>query len=250
MYERFSDAARVAVAQSEVTAFVRGLTHIEPEDVVVALAMHAGIAGNVLRAVAADPEALSRAIDARHGRDDLAGPRARPLPLSPRATQAFALAAREADNMSVGYIGTEHLLIGLLREPSGRASTALMDIRRDPGQIRERILDLVSTPGFVSPEARGVPERVAEPVVAAVASAEPVIVLASDAVPHSIIVVESRSVADSPPVRTDADADATAVLDDQPISRLVNEVAALRHEIALLRSELVGVERRGDRTVA
>ena len=250
MYERFSDAARVAVAQSEVTAFERGLTHVEPEDVMVALAMHAGIAGNVLRAVAADPEVLSRAVDARHGRDDLAGPRARPLPLSPRATQAFALAAREADNMGVDYIGTEHLLIGLLREPSGRASTALMDIRRDPGQIRERILDLVSTPGFVSPEARGTSEGVAASVIATVAPSVPVIVLASDSSPQSSIVVESPPNGEPFAVPPHTPPSVTSALDDQPISRLVEEVAALRHEIALLRAELLVVERRGDRTVA
>ena len=250
MYERFSDAARVAVAQSEVTAFERGLTHVEPEDVMVALAMHAGIAGNVLRAVAADPEVLSRAVDARHGRDDLAGRRARPLPLSPRATQAFALAAREADNMGVDYIGTEHLLIGLLREPSGRASTALMDIRRDPGQIRERILDLVSTPGFVSPEVRGMSEGVAASVIATVAPSVPVIVLVSDSSPQSSIVVESPPNGEPFAVPPHTPPSVASALDDQPISRLVDEVAALRHEIALLRAELLVVERRGDRTVA
>ena len=250
MYERFSDAARVAVAQSEVTAFERGLTHVEPEDVMVALAMHAGIAGNVLRAVAADPEVLSRAVDARHGRDDLAVPRARPLPLSPRATQAFALAAREADNMGVDYIGTEHLLIGLLREPSGRASTALMDIRRDPGQIRERILDLVSTPGFVSPEVRGMSEGVAASVIATVAPSVPVIVLVSDSSPQSSIVVESPPNGEPFAVPPHTPPSVASALDDQPISRLVDEVAALRHEIALLRAELLVVERRGDRTVA
>ena len=60
---------------------------------------------------------------------------------------------REANGFLQDYVGTEHLLLGLLREPTGRATALLLAIRRDPDMVRERLLDLVSSPGFISPEA-------------------------------------------------------------------------------------------------
>lgn len=164
MYDRFSDSARHVVALAEVTAFARGVAQVEPEDVLIALAHHHGVAGSVLRAVAADDTLLREGLLQHEPPVPPPADRARPIPLSHVTMQAFALAVREADGFRVPLVGTEHLLLGVLREPTGRATALLVAVRRDPGMIRERILDLVSSPGFVSPEQpSGAPEPVSEP---------------------------------------------------------------------------------------
>jgi Clp amino terminal domain, pathogenicity island component len=212
MYDRFSETARSVVARAEVEAFTRGCAVVEPSDVLIALSGYSGVAGSVLRAVAADVELLRSVIAPAAPAAEGAPMRSRPLPLSARSADAFSIASREADGLGAGYVGTEHLLLGLLREPSGRVTDLLLEIRRDPGLVRERILDLVSSHGFVSPEA---------PVFARVPVVGPPV-----APPG--IVGEDRELLE-------------AVLD---------EVAQLRAEIALLRAELAGIDERADRNIA
>ena len=215
MYDRFSDAARAAVARAEAEAYARGTHHVEPEDMVVALSASSGVAGSVLRAVAAEPALLREGVTALTGPLDVDPHRARPLPLAPATASAFTIAAREADGLRVAFIGTEHLLLGLLREPAGRTTALLLAVRRDPGLIRERILDLVSSPGFVSPEA---PVAAAAIVPAVVAAPEPTMTLGA--------------------------------YDRDLLETLLDEVARLRAEIALLRAEITGLESREDRNIA
>ena len=212
MYDRFSDAARAAVARAEAEAFARGIHQVEPEDLVVALAGHSGVAGSVLRAVAADPALLREAVAATSAPVVVDPTRVRPLPLAETTATAFTIAVREADGFRQGYVGTEHLLLGLLREPTGRATALLLAIRRDPGMVRERILDLVSSPGFISPEA-----PVAE-------------------VPMAIV----------PDVDVSEHHVRLASGDRDLIENLLDEVVKLRDEIAQLRAEVArGVVRDG-----
>jgi ATP-dependent Clp protease ATP-binding subunit ClpC len=212
MYDRFSETARSVVARAEVEAFNRRSTVVEPSDVLVALSGYSGVAGSVLRAVAADVDLLRGAVAPLPPTEDGSPVPGRPLALSASCADAFTIASREADGLGTGYVGTEHLLLGLLREPSGRVTSLLLSIRRDPGLIRERILDLVSSHGFVSPEA---PVFAREPVV-------------------------------RPPVAP------TGVLgeDRELLEMVLDEVAQLRAEIAMLRADLAGIDARADRNIA
>lgn len=158
VYDRFTDAARAVVARAEAEAYARGAVQVEPEDVVVALAAYEGVAGNVLRAVAADVAVLRVGVETTFAPSMPDPDRPRPLPLSHASAAAFSIAGREADGLRLEHVGTEHLLLGLLREPGGRAGALLVAVRRDPGMVRERILDLVSSPGFRSPEVPLAPE--------------------------------------------------------------------------------------------
>lgn len=212
VYDRFSDAARAAVARAEAEAYARGIHQVEPEDLVVALAGHSGVAGSVLRAVAADPALLREGVAATSVPVAVDPARVRPLPLAESTATAFTIAVREADGFRQGYVGTEHLLLGLLREPTGRATALLLAIRRDPGMVRERILDLVSSPGFISPEA---------PVVE---------------VPIAIV----------PDVDVPDHRSRLAGVDRVLIENLLEEVVKLRAEIGRLRAEVaLGVVRDG-----
>ena len=225
MYERFSDSARTVVSLAEAEAFARGATQVEPEDLLVALAQHPGVAGSVLRAVAVDPVLVRDAVAAAVAAalpggptapaagqgTPAAAPRTRPLPLSEVTMTAFGLAVRESEGFKVPYVATEHLLLGLLREPTGRVADLLLSLRRDPGTIRERLFDLVATPGFVSPEQPLPPSAAAE------------VAAALDAVPAA---------APSPGNGGFGDADRELLL------ALVAQVRRLRGEVAALRAEL------------
>lgn len=224
MYDRFSDAARTVVAAAEREAFARGANEVEPEDVLVVLAGFDGVAGSVLRAVAADAALLREAVLQRdaHTTVELAPERSRPLVLSAATAASFTIAIREADGLRLPFVATEHLLIGLLREPAGRTTRLLLAVRRDPGLVRERLLDLLSSPGFVSPEA----PRAAPPLVAPI-----------------------TNVAD-PTDEPVAGGQLFGEFDRELLETVLDEVSRLRAEIAMLRAELAGFDSQDDRNIA
>jgi ATP-dependent Clp protease ATP-binding subunit ClpA len=224
MYERLSDSARTVVSLAEAEAFARGATQVEPEDLLVALAQHPGVAGSVLRAVAVDPALVRDAVAAAVAAAVPGGPtapaagqgsppapaRTRPLPLSEVTMTAFGLAVRESEGFKVPYVATEHLLLGLLREPTGRVADLLLSLRRDPGTIRERLFDLVATPGFVSPEQPLPPSAAAEAAAAL----------------------------DAPPAVAPSLGGGFGEADRELLLALVAEVRRLQGEVAALRAEL------------
>lgn len=226
VYDRFTAAARAVVARAEAEAYARGAVQVEPEDVVVALAAYEGVAGNVLRAIAADVAVLRAGVETMYAPSMPDPDRPRPLPLSHASAAAFSIAGREADGLRLEHVGTEHLLLGLLREPGGRAGALFLAVRRDPGMVRERILDLVSSPGFASPE---------------VAARGP------DAGP-------SRDGATAAGHGVTAPADPSAGPDQEQVvralvieaGRLRDELGELRSELAVLRDRLERVERRDE----
>ena len=219
MYDRFSEAARATVARAEAEAFARGVHQVEPEDVVVALAGYAGVAGSVLRAVAAEPALLREGIRLTAAPVDADPGRVRPLPLATTTAAAFSIAAREADGFRQSYIGTEHLLLGLLREPTGRVTALLVAVRRDPGMVRERVLDLVSSPGFVSPEAPAPDTVMVLPAAAATQHPGPALGEVAPSAPDESLASADRELREE----------------------LLDEMAQLRAEIALLRSDIASL---------
>ena len=68
------------------------------------------------------------------------------LPVAPRAKKATEYAIEEARGLNHNFVGTEHLLLGLLRVPEGVAARALTDLGLKVDQIREEILRLVGPP--------------------------------------------------------------------------------------------------------
>lgn len=74
------------------------------------------------------------------------------LAYAPEAHVALETALRESLGLRQHHVGTEHLLLGLLRNNDSRGVRVLRHLRVDPDSVRERVLDLLATPGFVSPE--------------------------------------------------------------------------------------------------
>lgn len=124
MFERFTDRARHAVAQAQLEA--RGLNHdhIATEHILLGL-IHddTNAAVQILELLNVDPIEARRQVEEiiGGGRQALSGH----IPFTPRAKKALDLASRESLHIGHNYIGTEHLLLGLIREGDGVAAQVL-----------------------------------------------------------------------------------------------------------------------------
>ena len=67
------------------------------------------------------------------------------IPFTPRAKKALELAAEEARSLGHNYIGTEHLLLGLIREGEGIASQVLLNLRMDLNSVRNEVMELLGS---------------------------------------------------------------------------------------------------------
>ncbi|MDD5043987.1 MAG: ATP-dependent Clp protease ATP-binding subunit [Candidatus Omnitrophica bacterium] len=78
------------------------------------------------------------------------------IPFTPRAKKALELAAEEARSLGHNYIGTEHLLLGLIREGEGVASQVLLNLGLDLNGVRNEVMNLLGSalPGFDQPQAK------------------------------------------------------------------------------------------------
>ena len=146
MFERFTERARqvVVLAQDEA----RHLRHnyIGTEHLLLGLLREEeGIAARVLRQLGV-PEEEVRAQVARivgHGDEVTTGQ----IPFTPRAKKILELSLREALSLRHNYIGTEHILLGLVRENQGVAARILLDFDADPETIRNALMGMLSAPG-------------------------------------------------------------------------------------------------------
>ena len=80
------------------------------------------------------------------------------IPYTPRVKKVLALAAKEAKALNHSYIGTEHILLGLLREGEGVAARVLKSLEVDPARTRNEILKELD-PNFTPPESEASPRR-------------------------------------------------------------------------------------------
>jgi ATP-dependent Clp protease ATP-binding subunit ClpA len=142
MFERFTDKARrvVVLAQEEA----RGLNHnyIGTEHLLLGLLEPGGIAAQALTRFGMTPAGTRDEVAARVGRGS-EPPRGR-IPFTPRAKKTLELALREALSLSHNYIGTEHILLGLIREGDGVAAQILTEhAGGDLTAVRQAVIDLL-----------------------------------------------------------------------------------------------------------
>jgi ATP-dependent Clp protease ATP-binding subunit ClpC len=142
MFERFTDQARrvVVLAQEEA----RRLNHsqIGTEHLLLGLLREpASVATEVLVSLGVSVEEVRVGVEESIGRGQTA-PRGDML-FTPRAKRALELSLREAEQLGHHDVGTEHLLLGLLREGDGVAAQVLVGLGADHGRVRERVLALV-----------------------------------------------------------------------------------------------------------
>jgi ATP-dependent Clp protease ATP-binding subunit ClpC len=147
VFERFTERAKqvVVLAQDEARALKHN--YIGTEHILLGLLREEeGLAARVLESLDVTVEEV-RAQVAR-----IIGPGDEPIvsgqiPFTPRAKKVLELSLREALSLKHNYIGTEHILLGLVRENEGVAARILLDFDADAEKIRNEIMRVLSGPG-------------------------------------------------------------------------------------------------------
>jgi ATP-dependent Clp protease ATP-binding subunit ClpC len=148
VFERFTDRARRAVVLSQEEARLANSDSIGTEHVLLGLLRAEDITQQLLADLGMDVDTMRAVIAARSGPGNGPGPEDH-IPFTPEAKKGLELSLREALDIGEKFIGTEHLLLGLLREGQGLAAQLLrergaeidavrQEIRRTPTEVRRR----------------------------------------------------------------------------------------------------------------
>jgi ATP-dependent Clp protease ATP-binding subunit ClpC len=143
MFERFTERARqvVVLAQDEARALRHN--YIGTEHLLLGLLREEGIAARVLGELGVSVDEVRAQVGRIVGQGDEEVDTGQ-IPFTPRAKKVLELALREARALGHQYIGTEHVLLGLVRENSGVAARILLDFGADAETIRNEIIRLLS----------------------------------------------------------------------------------------------------------
>jgi ATP-dependent Clp protease ATP-binding subunit ClpC len=137
---RFTPRAQQALALARKEADRFHHNYVGPEHLLLGLInLGQGVATSVLQKAGLDLETVRNAVEKQVG----TGPAAKPtgnIPYTPHVKQILALAQQEAQALNHSYVGTEHLLLGLLREDEGVAARVLKDLNVDPARCGIEIL--------------------------------------------------------------------------------------------------------------
>ena len=150
MFERFTDRARRVVVLAQEEAKMLNHNYIGTEHILLGLIHEGeGVAAKAL-------ESLNISLDAvREQVQDIIGQgQQQPtghIPFTPRAKKVLELSLREALQLGHNYIGTEHILLGLIREGEGVAAQVLVKLGADLNRVRQQVIQLLS--GYQGKEA-------------------------------------------------------------------------------------------------
>jgi ATP-dependent Clp protease ATP-binding subunit ClpC len=146
LFERFTERARqvVVLAQDEARALKHN--YIGTEHILLGLLREEeGLAARVLESLDITVEEVRAQVARIVGQGDEVT--SGQIPFTPRAKKVLELALREALSLGHNYIGTEHILLGLVRENEGVAARILLDFDADAEKIRNEIIRMLSGPG-------------------------------------------------------------------------------------------------------
>jgi ATP-dependent Clp protease ATP-binding subunit ClpA len=150
MFERFTQRARRVLVLAQEEARLLGHPFIGTEHVLLGLIQEAdGVAALALQSLDISLEAVREKVIEAIGKAG-APPGGSP-PFTPRAKKVLEYSLREAQQLGHNYIGTEHILLGLVREGEGVAAAVLVSLGADLHRVRQRVIQLVS--GVQNPEA-------------------------------------------------------------------------------------------------
>src|SRR3954465_13782166 len=162
MFERFTDRARRVVVLAQEEARMLNHNYIGTEHILLGLIHEGeGVAAKALESLGISLEAVRQKVEEiiGHGQQSPSGH----IPFTPRAKKVLELSLREALQINHSYIGTEHILLGLIREGEGVAAQVLVKLGADLNRVRNQVLQLLS--GFQGKEAAtsGAPEQGSTP---------------------------------------------------------------------------------------
>lgn len=142
MFERFTEKAIKVVMLAQEEARRLGHNFVGTEQVLLGLIGEGtGIAAKVLKSMGVNLKEARVEVEKIIGRGS--GFVAVEIPFTPRAKRVLELSLEEARQLGHNYIGTEHLLLGLLREGEGVAARVLENLGADPGKIRTQVIRMV-----------------------------------------------------------------------------------------------------------
>src|ERR1700689_4408549 len=131
MFARFTDRARLAVVQAQAEARTLDHDQVRAEHLLLSLVDESigGVAAKVLESLSIGPATVRQRVTELTGRDEHAP--SGHIPFAPEAKKSLELALREATGLGHRYIGTEHILLGLLQEGDGVAAQVLTELGAD-----------------------------------------------------------------------------------------------------------------------
>jgi ATP-dependent Clp protease ATP-binding subunit ClpC len=146
VFERFTDRARRTVVFAQEEARMLNHNYIGTEHILLGLLREdEGVAARALTTLGVSLEAVRRDVGEIVGRGSEA-PRGH-IPFTPRAKKVLELSLREALQLGHNYIGTEHILLGLIREGEGVAAQVLQKLGAGLNQVRRTVVELLSGSG-------------------------------------------------------------------------------------------------------
>jgi ATP-dependent Clp protease ATP-binding subunit ClpA len=142
MFERFSDRARRVVVLAQEEARMLNHDYIGTEHILLGLIHQGdGVAAKALESLGISLQPVQHYVEETIGRGQQAS--SGHIPFTPRAKKVLELAQREADALGHNYIGTEHILLGLIREGHGVAAQALVKQGADLNRVRQQVIQLL-----------------------------------------------------------------------------------------------------------
>ena len=154
MFERFTDRARRVVVLAQEEARLLNHNYIGTEHILLGLIHEGeGVAAKALESLGISLESVRGQVEEiiGQGGNSPSGH----IPFTPRAKKVLELSLREALQLGHNYIGTEHILLGLIREGEGVAAQVLVKLGADLARVREQVIQLLSAYGGVSGSSQG-----------------------------------------------------------------------------------------------
>ena len=142
MFERFTDRARRVIELAEEEARVLNHNYVGTEHLLLGLIHEGeGVAAKALESLGISLEAVRQQVEEIIGEGQQAP--SKRIPYTPGAKKALELSLREALQLGHHYIGTEHILLGLIREGEGPAAQVLVNLGGDLNRVRQQVIRLL-----------------------------------------------------------------------------------------------------------
>ena len=148
LFERFTDRARRVVVLAQEEARLLNHNYIGTEHILLGLIHEGeGVAAKALESLGISLEAVRSQVEEIIGQGGQSP--SGHIPFTPRAKKVLELSLREALQLGHNYIGTEHILLGLIREGEGVAAQVLVKLGADLSRVRQQVIQLLS--GYQGP---------------------------------------------------------------------------------------------------
>ena len=142
MFEKFTERARQVIVLAQEEARMLNHDYIGTEHLLLGLIHEGeGVAARVLESLGISLEDVRQSVEEMIGRGDheLSGH----IPFTPRAKKVLELSLRESQQLGHDYIGTEHILLGLIREGEGVAAQVLVKLGGDLNRVRQQVIQVL-----------------------------------------------------------------------------------------------------------